>query len=88
MDISGFYTTLSPLEKAYWAQLEALFKRVDARKPEKGIIALIFRARALADQQNIPLEQALADTLEGATQRTERRIALLQQCAMKSDSAF
>ncbi len=88
MDVSGIYETLSPLEKVYWAQLEALFRRVEARRPEKGIVALIFRARALVAHQNIPLEQALADTLEGATQRTERRIALLKQCPLKSDSVL
>ena len=86
MDVQNFYASLTPLEKNYWEQLDILFQRVSAQKPEKGIQTLIIRARALAAAQNMPLSAALEETLKGATQRTERRIALLGHCALMSPS--
>lgn len=71
---------LTALEQDYWARFIALFARVDAKKPEKGIQALFARARQQALQQAKPLEVALQAEFEAATERTERRVSLLSQC--------
>ncbi|WP_373531767.1 hypothetical protein [Vampirovibrio sp.] len=84
MDSSSFYASLTDLESRYWDQFKALFQRVSAQKPEKGIQTLIIRARAMAAAQNIELAVALEETLAAATQRTERRIALLNACPVVS----
>jgi hypothetical protein len=82
MDTPDFYASLSPLESSYWQKLDALFKRVSARQPEKGIATLILRARAMAESESIPLAEALEAVLTGAVTRTERRIALLGHCSV------
>ena len=83
-DYHAFYQTLSPLEQSAWKRLHAIFQNVHPQKPEKGIKALILRARETARQQNIALEIALETILAGATERTERRVQLLQQCRLQA----
>lgn len=83
MELKAFYQSLNPLEKIYWKKFDILFKKVSAQKPEKGIYTLIERARKIAKTEHIPLKLALEKMLEGATERTERRIALLNQCDLK-----
>jgi hypothetical protein len=84
-DQDNFYHSLHPLERETWHQLHELFQLVQPRKPEKGIRSLILRARALADTQALPLEIALAQTLASASERTHKRVELLNQCALKID---
>lgn len=84
MSPPSFYETLSPLEKKYWEALYALFQRVQPAKPEKGIQALLIRARKLVDEQNVLPEAALERILREATERTDRRVELLNRCALKS----
>ena len=74
------------LEMAFVKRFLALFARVDAQRPHKGIRTLIVRARQKAEQANMPLQAALEEVYEGALMRTERRIQLIQQCTLnKSD---
>lgn len=87
MSPPSFYETLSPLEKKYWESFYALFQRVQPAKPEKGIQALLIRARKLVEEQNILPEAALERILREATERTDRRVELLNQCALKSDKS-
>ena len=77
-----FYHSLGPLEKAYWHKLDAVFQQVQPQKPAKGIEALLKRARTAAAQANVTLEQALEEVLQGAVERTERRVRLLNQCSL------
>lgn len=79
---SEFYLSLNALEQAYWHHLHEVFQLVQPKKPEKGIKTLILRAREQALSQNTPLEAALQQILEGATQRTHNRLKLLQQCQL------
>jgi len=76
--------TLTPLEKHYWDQLMDLFAQVNPQKPEIGCRVLIERARILTQTRNISSEEALADVYAGAKERTERRVALLNQCHVES----
>lgn len=87
MNAKDFYQTLSPLEKEYWHKLDSVFQQVQPQKPEKGIQALLIRARQMAASENIPLEQALQCILQDATERTARRVQLLNQCALKPKRA-
>jgi hypothetical protein len=83
MDQSSlFYESLTALEKEYWQALHDLFQRVNPRRPEKGIQALLLRARQQAQAHKISLELALAQILKDATERTERRLQLLNQCTL------
>jgi hypothetical protein len=84
-DQDNFYNSLHPLERETWHQLYEVFQLVQPRKPEKGIRCLILRARALADTQALPLETALAQILASASERTYRRIELLNRCSLKID---
>lgn len=84
MSTPSFYETLSPLEKKYWEALYALFQRVQPAKPEKGIQALLIRARKLVEEQGLSPEAALERILREATERTNRRVELLNRCALKS----
>lgn len=87
MNSNDFYQTLNPLEKEYWHQLDSVFQQVQPQKPEKGIQALLMRARQRTVTEKIPLEQALQRMLQGARERTERRVQLLNQCALKTPQA-
>lgn len=77
-----FYNTLIDIEKLYWHKLDGLFSLVNPQKPEKGIKAIITRARmaALKDQQ--PIEQHLEKLFSEAEERTRRRLVLLSQCQL------
>ena len=79
-----FYQSLSPIEQAAWHRLDELFQLVQPQKPEKGIKTLIIRARAQAAAQNIPLETALQQMITGASERTHKRLALLQTCSLQN----
>jgi hypothetical protein len=86
-DYENFYHSLHPLERDIWHKLHDLFQLVEAARPEKGIRVLILRARKLAATQGLPLETALTETLAGATERTHRRMALLNQCTLKGSAS-
>ncbi len=77
---SDFYQTLSELEREYWHRLDALFQQVQPQQPEKGIEALILRARRQAEAEGISLAEALAQVYAGAAERTRRRVELLSRC--------
>lgn len=79
MPDSPYYQSLSPLEKTYYNYFWSLFLRVDAAQPEKGIRSLLKRARLKADKDNREqdLQTYLALELSDATERTEKRLALI-----------
>lgn len=77
--MNAFYESLSSLERDYWDQFMTVFQQVDPKHPERGIQALIQRARA----SELPLEEALTQELTAATERTTRRVALTQACNLK-----
>lgn len=85
-DKTAFYNTLSALEQRYWHELHRVFQQVQPQKPDKGCKALILRARRLALTHQLPLEQALQRELEGATQRTLKRLELLKNCPLAPSS--
>lgn len=78
-----FYQSLNALEKEYWHRLYEIFQRVNPQKPEKGIRTLITRARQSALLNQVPLDIALQDVLQGAIERTNRRVELLNRCSLK-----
>lgn len=67
-------------EAAFCERLSVLFALVSPQKPEKGIRALLARARALAEAEGIVLSLALEQTYEDAEKRTHARLQLLGQC--------
>jgi lysine/ornithine N-monooxygenase len=71
------------LEAQFVPKFLALFAQVSARQPEKGVKALILRARRQARQTGLPLETVLDQVYQDAVERTERRIQLLQRCELK-----
>ncbi len=73
---------LSPAEQAFRDRCLKLFSRVDAENPDKGIAALLERAKSRAKESSIPYETALDQIYQEAEERTERRIELLMQCAI------
>jgi|GEM_PF-2178045 len=77
-----FYQTLSPVEQIYWHKLAEVFQMVSVQKPEKGIKALLLRARVDALTSGVSLEEALKAVYQGARERTERRVALLSRCQL------
>ncbi len=79
---AGFHHGLSALEADYWQRFLALFLRVDPAKPEKGCVAMIQRARAMAVKENIAIEAILARLYAEAECRTERRLALTTHCTL------
>lgn len=81
-----FYDSLSPIEKAYWHKLAELFQMVNPQKPEKGIEALILRARKASKQNGSDLEQELEAVFLGAQERTLRRVKLLSACQIPNRS--
>ena len=81
--MTDFYDTLSPLEQAYWRRLAEVFALVNPQQPEKGLITIIQRARNEAQNTEEPLEQILERHYQGAKERTERRVALLNHCHIK-----
>ena len=81
-DNSVYYQTLSPLEQAYWHRFHDLFQLVQPQKPEKGIRTLIARAQRHAEQHGVSLAEALEQSYLGASERTHKRLQLLQQCPL------
>ncbi len=75
--------TLSPLEREYRQKLLDLFSLVNPRQPQKGVQALLTRARERVLAEGIPPEQALTEMYAGAEARTMRRVALLNACTLK-----
>jgi hypothetical protein len=71
---------LSELERHFRERLLVLFARVDAQQPEKGVQTLLLRAHAIASETKQPLAQVLEAVYQDALERTERRLALLNQC--------
>jgi hypothetical protein len=85
MSTSIFYESLTEIEKLYWNKLEDLFQMVKPKKPEKGLQALISKARSISVENNMQYEQALEDVFQGAKERTLCRVKLLNQCSTQSD---
>lgn len=73
---------LSQAEKIYAQKLSDLFQLVTPQKPEKGIRALLLRARQRVATEGVSPEQALAEIYAGAKERTERRVRLLAACPL------
>jgi len=78
---TDLYDTLSPLEQTYWHRLAEVFALVNPQQPEKGLITLIQRAREEAQSSGENLEDVLERHYQGAKERTERRVATLNQCS-------
>ena len=76
------YEELNTLEKEYWDKLMQLFMRADPKYPEKGIIAVIKKARSYSESNRIPLETALQKFYSEAENRTEKRLELLMKCSI------
>ena len=81
-EYTEIYESLSPIEQDYWHRFNDLFALVEAKQPEKGILALIQRAKVQATSKNLPLESALSAEFKAAEKRTQRRLALLQSCSI------
>jgi hypothetical protein len=77
---------LTPIEQEFADKLQTLFARVQPQKPEKGIAALLKRARNKAKQTDQPMELILEEIYKAAVERTERRIQLLSQCSLRSSA--
>jgi hypothetical protein len=80
MNLAAFYESLSELEKYYWHKLADLFQLVSPQKPEKGIHALILRARKASNDSQAPLDGELETMFQAAKERTLRRVELLSHC--------
>jgi hypothetical protein len=85
MSSSSFYESLTETEKVYWQRLADLFQMVNPQKPEKGLQALISKARSSSIENGVPYEQVLEDVFQGAKERTLRRVKLLNQCSMQNE---
>jgi lysine/ornithine N-monooxygenase len=75
---------LTELEKCFVDKLHKVFAQVHPQKPEKGVAALLKKAREQAAQSNQSLAEILETLYQGAVERTERRIKLLSQCDIQS----
>lgn len=82
MNSSSFYSTLTDLEKTYWHKLSEVFAQVQPQQPEKGIEALIQRARKAALEKGTDLAIELEYQFRGASERTRRRLELLGACQL------
>lgn len=82
MSSTAFYESLSELERTYWHKLAELFQLVDPKKPEKGIQALILRARKASAENQLPLADELKSIFQAAKERTLRRVELLSRCQL------
>lgn len=78
------FDDLSPSETMFMERLARVFSLVNPQKPEKGLVALITRARNLAKETGRPLEDILEEVYQGAKERTERRVHLLSQCRLQA----
>lgn len=67
--------------EAHYRQLFlALFARVQAKHPERGIATLFSRAKKQVEKTGCPYGDALETEYQAAKIRTEKRLALTQQC--------
>lgn len=82
MSSAAFYESLSALERTYWHKLAELFQLVDPQKPEKGIQALILRARKASAEKQTPLADELETMYQAAKGRTLQRVELLSRCQL------
>lgn len=80
MSSTTLYESLSELERTYWHKLAELFQLVEPQKPEKGIQALILRARKASAENQSPLTDELETMFQAAKERTLRRVELLNRC--------
>lgn len=72
---------LTQAELAFAARLRELFARVDAAQPERGVRALVRRARRIAREERRAPEVVLDELYAGAVRRTERRLELAARSA-------
>jgi hypothetical protein len=79
---TAFYESLSELERTYWEKLAELFQLVNPQKPEKGIQALILRARKASAENQSPLADELESMFQAAKERTLLRVELLNRCQL------
>lgn len=79
---------LKPEERLYRDRFFRLFEAVVPRHPEKGVRAMLARARAQAQQYDISLAEALEDQYRQAEIRTQRRVALLSDCKLPIEKTF
>jgi hypothetical protein len=79
---TALYESLSALERTYWHKLAELFQLVNPQKSEKGIQALILRARKASAENLSPLADELEATFQVAKERTLRRMELLSRCQL------
>jgi hypothetical protein len=79
---TAFYESLSALERTYWHKLAELFQLVNPQKPEKGIQALISRARKASAENQSSLADELETMFQAAKERTLRRVKLLSRCQL------
>lgn len=77
------FDDLNPAERLFIERLAQVFAMVNPQKPEKGMMALLTRARQLAKETGQPLELVLEEVYQGAKERTERRVQLLSQCSLQ-----
>jgi hypothetical protein len=85
--MTDFYATLSPLEKTYWHKLDEVFAQVSPQKPEKGLRTIIQRARKEVLKTGEDLELVLEQHFQSVKERTERRIALINECSTVHDKS-
>jgi hypothetical protein len=78
-----FYTTFSKLEKTYWYKIDEVFSLASPQQPEKGLITIIQQVRKETHTKEKPIEEVLESHFIRAKERTERRVALLNQCNLK-----
>lgn len=76
---------LSELEQKYWDLFLALFMKVEPKHPEKGIKVMLKRARNYSEKHSLSLETALEKFYEEAKVRTEKRLALFNQCSLEKN---
>lgn len=75
---------LTIVEQAFWVQCIGLFELVQAKQPERGVWALILKARRKTESTpGLLYERALEQEFEAAKVRTYNRLKLLQECALK-----
>jgi uncharacterized protein with PIN domain len=68
--------------EGYRERFRSLLARVRPKRLEFGVELLLRRAGELARRESIPLTQALGRVYEATRVRVEKRVALLEACAM------
>ncbi len=72
----------NPVEAHYRQQFLALFARVQAKYPERGIAALFKRAAQQVVRTGCSQKAALEAEYQAAKIRTEKRLTLTKQCGV------